>query len=176
MRLVFVLVVTLILSACGSSSSNPASPSTPSIAQVSGNWAITTRLTGVTGGECVGVLLQTAIGGTDTGTLSVTQSGANLTATYRSTDSGLSCNYTGTAGSGSLALSATTCTAIALTGIRCINGALRDMRIVGENVNATVSGRTATGTNATTYNVFVAGTQSSVGVLTTNETFTATLQ
>jgi len=133
------------------------------------------RLTSATGGECVGALFQEVIGGTNTGTLSVTQTSANLTASLRSSG-GLSCNYTGTAAASSMALNATACSAPGLTGFRCANGALRDIRIVSESVSASVSGRTATGAVVTTYDVVIGNTQTSVGTLTTNESLTGTLQ
>jgi hypothetical protein len=50
------------------------------------------------------------------------------------------------------------------------------MRLQAASVNATVVGNTATGTGAETWNVFVAGSQSSVGVLVSNSSFLAVRQ
>src|SRR2546423_11186796 len=77
----FVLGLALASSACGSSGSTSVAPSTPAVAQVGGNWAVTMRLTTVTGGECLAALFQEGIGGTNSGTLSVNQSRASLAAT-----------------------------------------------------------------------------------------------
>ncbi len=63
--------------ACSSSPSEP----TQQVAQISGTWSFTAQNTGVTGGECVGVLLEDTIGTRWTGTLQIAQSGNALTAT-----------------------------------------------------------------------------------------------
>jgi hypothetical protein len=173
-RLAVALFLATCLSACGSDS--PAAPSAPVIAQVGGVWAYTSLLTNVSGGDCLGSTLAVSIGTTDRGTMSVTQSGSVLTGTTRSSLSGLSCSWQGTAGSSSMALSWTQCDAAIFTGLRCTSGALRDMRLVGSSISATVNGTLATGTGAETYNVFVSGTTVGAGTLTDSYTFSATRQ
>jgi hypothetical protein len=75
-----------------------------------------------------------------------------------------------------MALSWTQCDAAIFTGLRCTSGALRDMRLVGSSISATVNGTLATGTGAETYNVFVSGTTVGAGTLTDSYTFSATRQ
>ena len=173
----FVVIASLLLPACGSDSPATATaPTPPSIAQVAGVWAVTSTLTSVTGGECVGTILQSTIGSGDTGTMSISQTGASLSATGRSSSTGLSCTYDGMSGAATMALSWSFCDAAVLTGIRCANGALRDMRLQAKSVTATVAGNRATGTGAETWNVVVAGTQTGVGPLVSTSTFVATRQ
>jgi hypothetical protein len=63
-----------------------------------------------------------------------------------------------------------------LTGIRCQNGTLRDMRTLTNSLNASISGRSASGTQTETWNVFHAGTETGVGALTVASAVTATRQ
>jgi hypothetical protein len=86
------------------------------------------------------------LGTADRGTLSVNQSGSSLNATSRSSSSGATCNWQGTAGASSIALSWTSCDAVNISGIRCPNGILRDIRLVSDSISATVSGNSANGT------------------------------
>lgn len=158
--------------ACGNDKS-PVGPTGHNVVDVAGVWRYTATLTSVSGGECVGALIQSTIGSRDTGTMSVTQSGANLTATLRSDSDGSACNYTGTAGSNSISLGWTGCDLGAFTGIRCSNGTTRDMRMQTNSINATISGRTATGTESESWNVTTSfGT--GVGLMTVTSSFTAT--
>ena len=88
--------------------------------------------------------------------------------------SGATCNWQGTAGASSIALSWTSCEAVNISGIRCPNGTVRDIRLVSDSISGTVSGNSANGTGADSYNVFVSGTGGGVGVLVDNYSFTAT--
>jgi hypothetical protein len=60
--------------------------------------------------------------------------------------------------------------------MRCLNGTVRDIRLVSDNISATVSANSANGTGADGYNVFVSRTGGGVGVLVDNYSFTATRQ
>jgi hypothetical protein len=62
------------------------------------------------------------------------------------------------------------------TGARCPGNPalLRDIQVVAGAVTATVSGNTATGTKVDTYNVLVSGTQTVVGTLIVNSSFSMT--
>lgn len=173
-RIAVIILSLLLFPACGGGDSSPTSPSSSQVAQVGGVWNVTTTYTSVTGGECLAPALQTAIGTTDRGTMQITQSGSSLTATFTSNSSGGSSSYQGTAGASSIALNALSCTACNLIGATCSNGARRDFRLQTGGVNATVRGNTATGTGAETYNVFVAGTNTTVGTLIINSSFSAT--
>ena len=166
----FLIAMALVAFACG----GPTTPSLPAIAQVAGIWNATARITAVSGGECLGSLLQSAIGTTDQFSAAITQNGSSLNATVTSKSSGSSCGYTGTAGSNSIVLNVSSCQSSDLFGVRCANGALRDMRLQAGAINATVSGSSGSGTAANTYNVFVAGTSSGVGILTINESVSMT--
>jgi hypothetical protein len=168
----FVVAIVIGAAGCGSSDS-PTSPSNG--VQVAGTWTYTLRLTGTSGGECVGADLQGATGLSDGGTLEITQNGANLTATVRSDLVSGACSYTGTASSGSFVLNLSRCDAGMLqTGYACSNGAVRDLEYTNNAINATVSGTTATGTSIETYNINATNTTNRVGVLTMNWSFNAT--
>ena len=174
--LVRLSIVALVIGAAGCGSSD--SPTSPSNAvQVAGTWTYTLRLTGVSGGECVGADLQNATPPNDGGTLEITQNGASLTATVQSQLVSGTCAYTGTASSNSFILNLTRCDAgMVQTGYACSNGAVRDLEYTSNPINATVSGTTATGTSIETYNINAANTTNRVGVLTLNWGFNATRQ
>lgn len=155
---------------CGGKS--PSSPSSRTV-QVGGVWAVTSTLTSVTGGECLSAGFQSIVGAVDTGTMQISQVDSSLTATFTSNISGGSSSYQGTAGASSIALNETGCSACNLIGATCPNGARRDFRLQTGGVNATITGNSASGTAAETYNVFIAGTNSTVGVLTLNSRFSA---
>ena len=155
--------------ACGGSPTSPSSQ----VAQVGGVWGVTSRVTSVTGGECLASIFQLLVGAADTGTMQITQSGSSLTAISTSDSDGSSTSYTGTAGASSVALNETSCSACNLIGATCPSGAQRDYRLQTGGVNATINGSTATGTAAESYNVFVAGTNSAVGTLIINSSFSA---
>lgn len=165
--------VALLAIGCGGES-GPTAPSAPQIAQVGGVWAYRDTATSVSGGECVGAALQGAVGSVSTGTIQITQTGSSLTATATDDSTGSNCSYTGTAGSNSMALNGTFCSIASITGIVCANGARRDIRIQTLAINATITGSSANGTTAETWNVFVSGTATGVGILTLNSSFTAT--
>jgi hypothetical protein len=172
--MILVLALALSVASCGGSKS-PTAPTQPQTVQVGGVWTVTQSLTGVTGGECFATLFQGSIGSTARGTMQITQAGSSLTATFTSDANGSSCTYQGTAGASSMALNLVSCTASDILGATCPNStARRDIRILTAGINGNVSGSTATGTAAETYNVNVAGTTSAVGTLTLNSSFSAT--
>jgi hypothetical protein len=169
-------LLAVLASSCGSSGSST-SP-TPTIAQVGGVWKGTERVTAVTTSECIGQTLSAAgiVGTSGTGTFQVTQSGATLNAVATSDSDGGTTNYTGTAGANSMALNFTSCNLCNVTNARCSSGALRDLIVQADSINATVTGNSMSGTEATTYNVVVAGTSIGAGLLVVNATFAATKQ
>lgn len=163
-----VLAVALIALACGGS------PTGPSPVQVGGVWNFTSRITTVTGGECFATSLQGGVGATDVGTIQITQSGSSLSAVVTSNGTGTGCSYSGTAGGNSISLNASSCQASDTIGAVCPSGARRDIRLVASAFNGTITGSTASGTAAETYNVLTSPGGTGVGTLVVNGTFTAT--
>ena len=171
----FAVVAGLLLSGFGGDRTSPRE--TPGVAQVAGVWTVTETLNSVSGGDCLGEMVQTTLGRQDTGTLTITQSGSSLSAIFRDAKSGSSCSYAGTAGSGVIELRWTRCDAAILTNIRCANGALRDTRLAAKSISAFVSGGSASGSDAETWDVFVAGTRTEgQGVLVSDSSFAARRQ
>lgn len=171
-------VVLLALAACGGGGGSPSSPSTPQIAQVAGLWRVTATLSSVSGGECAGPFLQALIGtpsGVSRSSVSITQNGATLTATSTSDSNGSTCQYTGNAGANTFTLNWQSCQ-IGVFRLTCANGAVRDINLVSNSATMTVTGSSGTGTQAESYNVFVAGTNVGVGVLVANSNISATRQ
>jgi hypothetical protein len=124
----------------------------------------------VSGGECVGVALAAMADGRTAFTLDVTQSGSVLTAISTAPISGLPTDYSGTAGVGTISLTAAP-EIEWLRGFSCPNGVRRDVQSVSDTINMSVSDNTGTVTAAQTYNVFVAGTTTKVGIMTITSTF-----
>lgn len=135
---------------------------------MAGTWNAVGTLRSASGGECVGPLFQSElIGSTNPFTLTVTQSGAALTATSIHAG-GLTCSWRGTAGGTTAAFSTTTCNVTTVPGLRCANGAMRDIQFTSDTLALTVSGNVATGTEIQQYSVFIANTRTSVGTMTVN--------
>lgn len=169
MKRALCLVSLVSLVACGG---NSASPSAPAIAQVGGVWVGTATQTNASGSECA-ALFQSSNGASDRYTVQITQTGSNLTATSASQTSGISCDYTGTAGTTSVALTGTGCTSIGYQ-VTC-NGLARDAFRVSYSATATVTGNTMSGGTGATYNIFPRGnTTNSLGVVVISNSFTFT--
>lgn len=79
----------------------------------------------------------------------------------------VSCNWSGTADTDRFALNLSSCQSNANQfGLRCANGATRDLRIASSGITAVVGANgNYTGTKADTYNVVLAGTTTQVGTL-----------
>jgi hypothetical protein len=143
--------------------------------QVAGVWRVSETYAAVTGGECLADAFAGLVGVTGTGTLQITQNGASLTARATDDATGASCDYVGTAGTSTIALNTSSCTASDFYGAACpTGGGMRDVRLLTGGFNATVTGTSATGTGAQTYNVFVAGTSTPVGTIVVSSRLTAT--
>jgi hypothetical protein len=167
-RLTRILAVAslLVTMACSSS------PTAPSIANVSGVWSYVSTITSASGGECVAPFFP--IGGITRGTFSVTQNGATLSATSRQNDTGITCQYSGTAGTSTIALSFSSCNIGGVGGVLCANGARRDVLFATDTLNLNVNGSQLSGTEGQTMSVTVAGTNTGVGLLTFASQWTAT--
>ncbi len=157
---------------CGGDSTSPTTPSTPTIAQVAGDWTGTTTLTSVIGGECVGTVFQTMLGLPFPFTAAVTQTGSTLSATVTLDITATTCSYSGTAGSNTVTLNVTSCeVGGSFRRLPCAGGVVRDMQLIGGSITGTVSGNTVSGTLAEMWNIFVGPTSVSVEPLTLNSTF-----
>jgi hypothetical protein len=158
-----------MMSAC---SGSPTAPSRG--AQVAGAWTTNSTLTAIDGGECVGATLQAAGGRRDIVDAAIQQTGSVLTASATSIGNGTTCAYTGTVSGGSVSLTMTACQAGRVNGVRCGNGALRDLQMMSSRITATVniSGGVGTGpgTETSVWNVFVAGGATPLGALTLSAT------
>lgn len=153
-----IAVVAAMVAGCGPNLNNPASPTpvttqSPFISQFGGFYNGSLTLTRVAGGECVGQDYQSAIGVVDVGTVVISQAQTDVTAVVRSASTGLSCRYQGSAGPGAFALNAQSCDIDEIL-FQCTNGASRVLEPIGSTVTATLSGTSATGVVATSYNVF----------------------
>ena len=151
---------------CGSSS-----PITPSIANVSGVWLGEQTLKSFTGGECLAPLFDDLLGFPAQFHATLTQSGHTVTATSDIDRTGDVCNYTGSIDGNVLVLTATGCTKARTVGLRCTNGALRDLLHASVNLRATVNGDGITGTALEIDSVLVSGTAGNVGMLSGNSSF-----
>jgi hypothetical protein len=130
-------------------------------------------LAAVSGGECIGSTLEAALGSRDVFTTALKQVGTTLEATVASQGNGTSCAYAGTVGGNLIALNMTSCQSDRVFGVRCSNGALRDLQMVSGAIAARVSARTSgTGTDTSTWNVFTSGTTAPVATLALTASFT----
>src|SRR4051812_10449510 len=154
--------------------SAPAAPSSsPSVA---GAWLGNSMLTSVSGGECVGSLLQSTAGRRDVFLTALRQTGSSLNATITSQGNGTSCASSGSSAGGAVTLTLSPCQTSRVPGVRCADGAVRDLQLVSgtltANVNAVVG--TGTGTDASTWSVLTSGSASPVATLVVSANFTWT--
>ena len=157
--------------------------SAASVAQVWGVWSGPLSLNGIIGGtgivsdagaiECVGEAFQAREGGDNTSSLVIDQTGAALTARLTSAVTGLAGTYAGASSSTLIVLDAASWDADELV-IRCFDGNVRRMRLVGSSIIAPVAEREPTmlsGSIAHTYNIF-SSDNIPVGGLVARYTFT----
>jgi hypothetical protein len=169
---VATLAAALVAVGCGSDAPTPvtAGPS-PFMAQVGGVWSGTQTLTSARGGGCIPVMLQP--GTVEPLALSVQQTYDTLTARMSSAGTGVACNYAGKATLNSLVMDSSDCDEQLLV-VMCQNGDVRDLKLAGSTINATVRGGVASGTIAYTYNVFLTGKSEGAGSLVARYDYTAT--
>jgi hypothetical protein len=166
-----LIAASLFAVSCGSTTTPTTAGPSPFVAQVGGVWNGTQTLTSTAGGHCVPVLLQ--VGTAEPLTLSVRQNDVELTARMASAGTGIACNYSGRASLNNLALDSSHCDDQLLV-VQCADGIVRDLKLVGSAVSATLSGGVATGTVAYTYNMFETGTDIGAGSLLARYDYTAT--
>ena len=163
----FAVLASLLLCSCGGSS-----PTTPSAApRVSGAWIGNATLTSVSGGECVGATLSAATGQRDIFSARIQQTDHDLAASVTHQGNGTSCVYRGNTTNEAIDLTLASCPAGRIEAFVCTSGAVRQLEIVGAHLSARNTGRTGTGTETTTMNVFAAGSASPIGVLTVSSQF-----
>ena len=161
-----VLLMAVIAGACGGSAT---APSRPQPVQAAGAWRGELRVIGGTGEPCVGAAFQSAAGVSFDYTLSAQQSGDQLTATSMSPATGIVCQLTGTAQSASIVLNLMTCSNTSPPRFfSCAGNIFRDARPSALTINATVIGKSLSGSYAETYDVFDYGTTTRLGTATSN--------
>ena len=147
---VLALLVLSGLSACGGGSS-PAAPSPSASAQVGGLWTGTATRTSVTGGECLGPTA-CRFGA------KVAENHPHNSADWQLADRhghqhsmhAAACTYSGSAGTDTISLTLQSCLGGRLNNIKCTNGDLRDMELVGDAFTGTVDAAGIVGTEEQT--------------------------
>lgn len=170
-----LLACCLLAGSCTGSST----PSTPTVttAQIGGVWRGTATTSSVVGGECLASTFASTVGGTSQISTAFTQTGSSVSATLTVTSSGSNLTYSGTVGQSAISMTWSTCSACNLVSARCPTGtAQRDFKIQTGAFNGTVTGNTITGTESESYNVYVAGTSTTVGTMTISNAVTMTRQ
>ena len=162
-----LLLLALLVCACGDGGSTP---SGPSVERVSGVWMAHATLTAVTGGGCVGSALQASLGNRDIFAALIQQSNTSLTGTVSSQGNQTSCSYTGSVSGAVVTLSLSSCQAGRVTAVRCADGTQYDLQLVADRISgqATSAGP---GTSTSTWNVMSAGSIAAVSTLTLSAEF-----
>lgn len=164
------LLVLSGLSACGGGSS-PAAPSPSAPAQMEGLWTGNATRTGVTGGECLGPVIGSSSDTSPRIYVTIQQAGSSLTATVTNNLYAGVCTYSGTVGTTSMSLTLQSCQGVKVNNMKCANGAVRDMELVGDVFTGTVDSSGIGGTQEQRWNTFVGGTTTATGQLVINSAF-----
>jgi hypothetical protein len=154
------------------SCSGGSSPTAPSAERVSGAWIGNSTLTSAGGGECVGASLDGARGARDIFSARIQQTGSDLAASVTYQGNQTSCLYRGSTQNGSVDLTLASCPSGRIEAFACSNGAMRDLEIVGGRLTGRAVGRTGTGTETVSVNVFAAGGTTPLGTATIATDFT----
>ena len=166
-RSLFILVLSLLVSSCGSSS--PSSPSaTP---RVSGAWIANATLTSVSGGECVGTTLAAAIGSRDIFSARVQQTDNELAASLTYEGNRTSCVYRGSTNNQAINLNMASCPDGRIETFVCSSGDVRRLEIVDSRISVQNDNRTGRGTDTTTVNVYAPGSTTPLSTLTVTSQF-----
>ena len=162
-----LLLLALLVCACGDGGSTP---SGPSVERVSGVWMAHATLTAVTGGGCVGSALQASLGNRDIFAALIQQSNTSLTGTVSSQGNQTSCSYTGSVSGAVVTLSLSSCQAGRVTAVRCADGTQYDLQLVADRISGQASSA-GPGTSTSTWNVMSAGSTAAVSTLTLSAEF-----
>lgn len=137
---------------------------------MAGTWSGTVTVNNVTGGECMRVGFPEVVGiPFQLFPITFSQTGSDLSASIPALFSGNSCTYAGTVTDNTFFLSSANCRT--LSPRTCIDGPLRDVTFVNATISGRVSGNVIVATAVESWNVFLPGTPTSVGVLTLTSTF-----
>jgi hypothetical protein len=166
----FLVPLPVLLLACSCGGSSPTAPTGPE--RVSGVWVGHSTLTSASGGECVGSTLQAAVGSRDQFAAPIQQSAADLTATVAYQGNRTVCELAGNVQSTSVLLTVGSCRAGQVIPMRCSNGDVRDLRMLTGRISASAVSGAGSGTDITTWNVSMPGTDVSVGVVQVTAGFT----
>jgi hypothetical protein len=147
-------------------------PNAPSVAQVDGRWTGTSTLTSITGEECVAEQINNLVGVTVPFSLVFSQIASNVTETSFATTP--ECFFTGTVGTSTIALRATSASCHdLLRGFPCRgNAGSRDIGLIERTLSGTIAANKMSLTLIQRENVFIAGTPMLVGVVTTTNDIT----
>jgi hypothetical protein len=167
-----ILSVSLIGVSCGS---GPTSPS--AMESISGTWSGTATLIGASGGECQGSDFANAVGASLTvDPFPIAQMGDNITMRLPLIFSAADCAYGGIATTTGFNLAAANCGRYPAR--RCHefpgDGRLRDISFATATFSGSVTGTRLSATAVETWNVYVGGTQTSVGSLMLTTRFNLT--
>ena len=159
-----ILALSLMGASCGSSPTSP-----PPIVSVSGTWSGIATLAGVSGGECVATGFASVVGSSiAVDPFPISQVGDNVTMRVPLIFSAADCAYSGIATAAGFNLAAANCGRY--PSRRCVeipgDSPVRDISFVSATFSGTVTGNALSATAVETWNVYVAGTQTSVGPLT----------
>jgi len=156
------------VSACGGGSS----PTAPSTERVSGVWMGHITLRSVGGGECVGPMLQPSVGNSrDIFAAQVQQNAESLTATVGYQGNQTSCSFVGNVKGDAVTLNMTSCQAASVRNVRCADGPVRDLQLVGDTMTAHAMTGYGVGTETSTWTVTAPGSTTSLGTLTLSADF-----
>jgi hypothetical protein len=166
-RSLFVFLLALLVSSCGSSS--PTSPSTAP--RVSGAWIGNSTLTSVSGGECVGTTLAGAIGSRDIFSARIQQTDSDLAASLTYEGNRTSCVYRGSTSNQSISLTLASCPDGRIETFVCSNGDQRRLEIVDSRVSVQNDNRTGRGSDTSTLNVYMPGSTTPLTTVTLTSQF-----
>lgn len=146
-----VVLSAMALASCGYEGPMSPSPVVPPISVATSaamdTWNISVRLTGATGGECVGETMASQIGAPKSYTLAIGPAkDRRVDVTLRSTSGDYACTFpavqAGDDGFTTFGVNGwMSCeTSLVVRGFACANGALRDMMRMGENISGRIAG------------------------------------
>ena len=168
-----VLAASLASNSCGSSPTAPAAPTS-----VAGAWGGTATLTGVNGGECLSPIFSDAVGHpVGVNALAIQQTGVSVTMKLSPFfPTGADCDYSGLITANAFNLVAANCGTYRSRRCEPFSGIpadqrVRDVSFVSASFSGNVSGNALSATAIETWNVYLEGTQTNVGVLTVTSRF-----
>lgn len=120
----------------------------------------------------MGSTLASSIGSRDIFSARIQQTDNDLAASITHQGNRTSCVYRGSASNEAISLTFASCPEGRVETFVCSSGVMRQLDVVDSRVTAQNTGRTGTGTDTMTLNVFAPGSTTAVGVLTVSSQFT----